>query len=289
MKKKMMSLALALVMCMGLSVPAFAKDTIFESSEIGMSNILNSSGEKYTQAQIGNVEHDLESFANVGISPESLSIASVCSDGQFIYEYTYPDEQTSALLTISQDTLQNSTMTINENGTCDILVFSNDGSLYVNGGKVEISQESDMKLPNLSSDLLRMGNVEYSTGPFMGQATDYNSNITIVQKAEVSTGGSLLKDLTHMAIVEILAYALGVPEFGVLENLLYTMASNLKSAAEINAPDSAYLSYRGNRYEHDTQSMPTNRYYRYAINYYAHRYYSTWVDAAVFYEHNYFS
>lgn len=287
MKKKMMSLALALVMCMTLSVPAFAKDTISESSEIGMSNILNNSGEKYTQAQIENIEHDLESFANVGICQEKLSIASACSDGQFIYEY--PDEQTVALLTISQDTSQNSTMTINENGICDILVFSNDGSLYVNGGKVEISQQSEMKDLNLSSDLLRMGNTEYSTGPFMGQATDYNSNVTIVQKARVGTGGSLLKDLSHMAIVELLTYALGFPEVGILENLLYTMASNLKSAAEINAPDSAYLSYSGFRSEHDTQSMPSNRYYKYVISYYAHENYSTWVDRAVFYEHNYFS
>lgn len=198
--------------------------------------------------------------------------------------YRLPNTNDNSVVSTYEDNLGNRVLIIQEGDILDTILYTPDSRMYINGGLVSDTSggKSGTELPN------RMYSVDYSSTPWYGPASNYSIYVGSVQKASVYTGGDFLIDLAISTIAELIGNATG-PGVSYALNLFLSIASSLKSAAEQYAPASKYLSYSGSKYEHNTQSMPTNRYFKYSLNYYAEANYHTYVGNSVYYENSYFT
>ncbi len=199
--------------------------------------------------------------------------------------YTIPSMDTISYVSTYEDNLGYRVLLIQEGSILDTILYTPDGKMYVNGGLVSITHDDKMveiEPPN------RMYSSEYSSTPWYGPASNYSIYAGSVQNANVYTGGELLKSLAIATIAELIGNAIG-PGVSYALGLFLTIASSIKSSAEVYAPTSQYLSYSGSKYEHNTHSMPTDRYFKYSVNYYAEMNYHSYVGNSVYYEHLYFT
>jgi hypothetical protein len=198
--------------------------------------------------------------------------------------YRIPNSEYTSIVSTYEDNLGYKVLLVQEGSILDTILYTPDGKMYVNGGLVSVIKGGTEKNEPPS----RMYSVDYSTTPWYGPDSNYSIYAGSVQNASVYTGGELLKSLAIATIAEIIGDSIGTG-VGYALGLFLTIASSIRDSAEVYAPTSQYLSYSGYKYEHSTQSMPTNRYFKYDVSYYANANYNTYVGNSVYYENSYFT
>lgn len=142
--------------------------------------------------------------------------------------------------------------------------------LYVNGNKVVISStngfDSEQTIVPQTSTV-----VEHSLIPFAGTMTYQYSQLLYSHKCANINAGSVIGSLTVTAITMIISKAVvsifASPIAGDAVSLFAAVATELKTEAQENAPDSAYFSYNYSKYKYPDSPL-TDSYFRYFGLYY---------------------
>ena len=162
------------------------------------------------------------------------------------------------------------TFNISEDGIQDTVKFDKNGDIYVNGNKVVISStngfDSEQTIVPQTSTV-----VEHSLIPFAGTMTYQYSQLLYSHKCANINAGSVIGSLTVTAITMIISKAVvsifASPIAGDAVSLFAAVATELKTEAQENAPDSAYFSYNYSKYKYPDSPL-TDSYFRYFGLYY---------------------
>ena len=135
---------------------------------------------------------DVEVFEDKMIETERLSIYEVNEDGHVVYSYLLYDDTTVDYIDTWVDEEGGTCLRFNENGLTNILCFKPDGSIYMDGVKIEVVTTSDPIadreiLTNIAGGIEPMANAYsyFSMSPF--------GNTTFSQ---YSSSGKMLYDST---------------------------------------------------------------------------------------------
>lgn len=171
-------------------------------------------------------------------------------------------------------------MDVYEGEKHDAVSLTKDGTLVVNGNIVTINESS-------SVDITPRGRTSvYSKKPQKGKSADYTKYVKTYKNNNVNTK-SKIKNLATGTIATIIAHALSATLPGSITiGALGTLASDLKSAAERYAPNSAYFSYAVKKYSYK-KNTAIDKYYKHAGSYYVKKDCTGHSEKANFYEYNY--
>jgi hypothetical protein len=222
---------------------------------------------------------DSRLFSTVGIDAESLQVACVAKNGQIQY-LASSDGSIEDTFEIKKTDSGEVQIDVYEGSIHDTIVYQNDGSLLVNGEKIVISSKTT------TSVTPRGRTSVFSKKPLKGTSKDYTKYVKTYVKKNIETK-SKIKSLAIGTIATILAYALKANLLqNIAVNMLTSIASNIRSAAEKYAPNSAYLSYSVKKYAYKRNTV-IDKYYKHVGSYYVKKNCTGHAEKSSFYEYNF--
>ncbi len=213
------------------------------------------------------VLNDLENMESIGIQTDNIISYQVDTDESISYSYSVTNE-ISSTISLDEDADGNLTIDIVEDSLHNILVFSDDGRLYLDGEEVTIS-ESIVEAPlpiefdeNITDNILLEESPEnrlsangydyiYTKTPPRGTyASDYTiyQGVTTVNSVKMQ---QKYRYITITALGLVLSFALNscVWIAGAVSGILLNeIAGELKTLGERACPDAAFFSYRLYKY-----------------------------------------
>lgn len=270
--KKLVALLLTVVMMSMFTAVGFA-----DSEENG--NQITVNGKALTSEEKKAVVADEKLFSRFGISPESLEVRNITDEEKIQYDITFDNGEINNL-EIEKNEEGTVQMNVYEGEKHDTVSLTKDGTLVVNGNIVTINESS-------SGDITPRGRTSvYSKKPQKGKSADYTKYVKTYKNNNVNTK-SKIKNLATGTIATIIAHALSATLPGSITiGALGTLASDLKSAAERYAPNSAYFSYAVKKYSYK-KNTAIDKYYKHAGSYYVKKDCTGHSEKANFYEYNY--
>ena len=243
--KKIISLFLALTMCFILCIPTLAYEQA-ENAAIGIDEFISINLEEISpnEEAMAVVRQEAE-LLNKFLGLDGVSIKITEDDKTYVYEKVFPNDVVD-YIRVGQDDKGVITFNISEDGIQDTVKFDKNGDIYVNGNKVVISStngfDSEQTIVPQTSTV-----VEHSLIPFAGTMTYQYSQLLYSHKCANINAGSVIGSLTVTAITMIISKAVvsifASPIAGDAVSLFAAVATELKTEAQENAPDSAYFSY----------------------------------------------
>lgn len=194
------------------------------------------------------VLEDVAALQSIGFDPSGF-VAYNSTEKGITYDYTICKD-TISKLTVLKDTAGELMLDIVEGPLHDILLYTDDGKIFLNGKEViiseSISSSDDLKqkvFPNVVTDYY------FTTRPANYPASAYTYTGLYAQVNSLDIGNRII-DTTVSALMSILVAALtqhvffGLITSAVLNNVTY----DLKTLANSMCPDSAFMSYKIFRY-----------------------------------------
>lgn len=96
---------------------------------------------------VSEIREDLEIFEDRMIETDALSVYDVNEDGHIVYEYLF-DEDTVSYVDAWTDAEGDTCLRFEEDGLVNTLCFKEDGSMYLDGSKVEVEVTSGILMEN---------------------------------------------------------------------------------------------------------------------------------------------
>lgn len=241
--KKILSLTLALALCLSVAVPAFAND----NEEIRISENIG--------ADQAIVEEDLTVLRNIGLVGDlnRVSIVGTDSDGNIIYNISFSDTLSSNV-TIQQDENGNTQVNINENGKTNTVVFIGD-EIYVDGSKVSfgtVETYYDYEDTTPASRAF-VPYTYYSKTPLYGRPSDYSTYLGTTVVRDISVGlkwrNATISVLAIVLETACIANSIPCPSSDILNDI----AQLILDAADPTSELDAYISFSRSSYAPATQ------------------------------------
>lgn len=222
---------------------------------------------------------DPQLFSNVGIDSNSLQFKQLEENGLVQYTITY-DNSVTDNLQIQRKSNGEIQLDVYEESIHDIIVYQPDDTLFVNGQKITISTDP-------TGSIVPCGRTSvFSKKPQKWTSKDYTKYVKTYVKKNIETN-SKIKDLAISTIATILAYALKADlAQSIATNILASLATDIRSAAEKYAPNSAYLSYSVKKYAYKNNTT-IDKYYKHVGSCYVKKNCTGHSEKATFYEYNY--
>lgn len=270
MKKKLLSLLLALAMCLSLCVPAWAAE---QRSGISLSPEL-----QQTYAA------DMVAFQRTFFLPSQLSVANIDNSGKITYQYTLSDLVTGyADISYTDESV---ILDVYEGDRHDTIEYL-DGGIKINGAFYAY------QLNSANTPATRARTTQYSANPPAG----YSTGAYYFSHREETNRFDLPKAVASYTVAALCA-ALALRFFPTAINvqegaILYALISNGVGILIQNAIDTfctnTYLSYRISYYEHENSSNLDLVYRCYAYYYNDEDCEGSYTSMDIYYCHNYFS
>lgn len=290
MKKRLLSLLLALAMCLSLSVPAFATETTaFASLSPATLEWIEANS---TMANVGlqqQVVADFENLSSAGIFSDFCTPSSIRSDGKIVYTLQLAENITNQMTTY-RDAQNQLVVEFYEGDKHDTIVYLNNGNLLVNGCLIN-NQNSAISVASSSGDVViqpRARYDEFSLTPW-GSASEYNIDRGVYAGNRCEWGVETIANLLVATVAAIIAAKIN-PEVGcsIAIAIFTTVASSMISNASIYGMENAYFSWEFARYERQG-SYSLDTYYEYTGACYSRPCKQGTTYPHTFYRHNYFS
>jgi hypothetical protein len=269
----MMSLALAVVMCMTLSVPAFAEE--FAAKEYGYTaeSLESNAVPVASGSEAANtIKEDMRCLSAFGIPVDKLK-ASGMENGRMSYTYQITDEVV-AHYTIEKGTQGTLILNVTEGKLHNVIQRKPDGTLYIDGEKAFTPS-------NVS---LRMHNADYSSSPY-GSRSDYTTYVGMTQNSNVPLSKAIT-EMTISALCSLIASYMGLP--GPFSDLLSDAIMYMVNDAQSHNPGSRSVSYKEYIYN-SNKSIGGDMYRQHNVYCYSQTNYAGNSNRGTFYEHSYFS
>lgn len=305
MKKRLLSLLLALTMCLSLSVPAFAsapvpqdssKGVLLDTCELTLASLSaetidwidsNSAVSYINLTQ--QVVSDFEDLGSAGILSDFCTPHSIRSDGKIVYNLQLTNTITNQVTT-HRNTKNQLVVEFYEGNKHDTVVYLGNGSLLVNGCLVD-NQNTTVSVDRLFENTViqpRARYDEFSLSPW-GSASEYTINRGTYKGNLCPWGVETIANLTVGAVAaiicEVVQKGLG---FSLVLVVFTTVASAMINSTIIYGMEDAYFSWEFSVSERQGSFILEN-YYEYDGACYSRRYQDGTEFEHTFYRHNYFS
>lgn len=266
--KKLFSTILSLVLVLSYSAFGFA--------ETGTAEPIKS--DAIEQGVKKKIADEKKMFEIIGINADELILRHDGSSNKSEYMMTFEDGITNNI-EISKTSNKEIRLDVFENDIHDIIMYSNDGTMTVNGEVVDFGNSIGGISPRGRTSV-------YSKKPQKGKSADYTKYSSTYKKTNINAKNKI-KGLATGTIATIIAHALSASLPGSIAiSTLGTLASDLKSAAEKYAPSSAYMSYSVKKYAYKNNTA-IDKYYKHVGSYYVKKDCTGHASKANFYEYNY--
>lgn len=228
------------------------------------------------------IENDLALLEDIGFRTDMVKKSKSASD-RFIndipvYDIAFDDGLINQVQ-IQKDNTGEIVLDFYENEIHDVIILKSDGSIIVNDKKIIVE---DIDVIKQEVEIQANGRTSiFSKTPQRGVAADYTKKEPSYSKNVYA--GQKIKNLSIGAIVTLLAKPLNL---GSYSNVISAVAANMKSAAEVYAPDSAYFSYLVNvsAYKNNTT---VDKFFKHAGKYYVKKDCTGHYEKSTFYEYNF--
>lgn len=278
--KKFLSILLVLSMLITSTVASFA--TTADGNKINLQDGIPSKFQKFTDV----INEDIEKLDFLGIPAVMLTVAKVDTNSNGVYNMSLGDDR---YCQVKIQTLKSGEIKLDfyEDGIHNELIFLQDGTMILDGGKVTIESE------NLDSQKMALVpyaySSHYSKTPLKGKASDYGLLIDDYVHNSIGLGGSTLASIGSGALATILTNALKVTlAVNVYAGILTTLATSMILYAKEQNVDFSYASYHMYKYAR-LDNASYSQHYRYRGLYYAGKNCSRYTDEDTFYEYKYFN
>lgn len=291
MLKRVLSLILALVLSLSISMPAFASDSNSEmnlkAEEFVSADLLQNT--KAPKDVLSQVKEDMESLEKSNFFFEELQAVDFTDTGSVVYQMVTCGTIANITIEAEQD---GTVVNIEEGSIHDTLKYCDDGRIILNGSEVVFNNfETNTGMPVVA----RIGAYDISDTPFSGTRASQYTIFKSRKYGNIDTD-NLLVGLSLAAIKELLLYGLtllGVPRSALTDEIigvLYDgMTGNIKTNASRYAPNSTCIGYIHEKYEYNGSVALEVYNYRNIIDYYPDRVYEgepvpSGRETVVFYE-----
>lgn len=288
--KRMLSLLLALAMCLSLSVPAWAVEipTPTSLSPATLEWIEDNS----TMANIDlrqQVVSDFESLSSVGILSDFCTPYSIRSDGKIVYDLQLTENITNQITT-HWDTQNQLVVEFYEDDKHDTVVYLNNGSLLVNGCLID-NHNSVVSFASSSGNVTIQPRARYddfSLSPW-GSASEYTIDAGVYTGSFCSWGVETIANLSIGAVAAIICDAVKAKlGLAILITIFSTVASNMINYTTIYGMEDAYYSWEFSVHKRQG-SFILEDYYEYEGACWSRRNLQGTEFEHTFYRRNYFS
>ncbi|MGM9670536.1 MAG: hypothetical protein ACI3XD_03065 [Oscillospiraceae bacterium] len=249
-----------------------------------------------------NVENDLDNFNSIGMLTESVSIVDIDSDMNIKYEKRFPCG-TADIILINEKENGDLELNITEGNINQILTYTNDGDLYIDGEKLIVKIEYPSN--NMIASQVNCGTISantrdrvFSSTPFHGTtASSYSSSGTTVY----ASNESLNKFVINTAALSVISSAviklaqIGSSFWGSAIGVAISVsaeyaAQNIRYTAEKYAPTANIIVSAVVKHPLINKPVGNDLYYQYEDNCYVQSSSGTRYSAAkfYFYEYSYF-
>lgn len=259
MKKRVLSLLLALAMCLSLSVPAWA--SVYE--ETNLSRLIREN----KIVDDTKVFSDVDFLASKNIPSYSLVNISTSNTGQLKYFYQLT-EKVLAEITITE-TAEGKMLTAKEGSLVNNLLIKKDGSFVLDGNPVVLSNVDTFSTP--SSTLLPRyyGDIYYTETCPYGYPYEYY-NFKEMVKSPTGTFGNAFINLTltifTFLLGEIINPILGL-SVGIISGILTAFQTTAPYSSAASYQDSIMYHRKGHQvttqmavYRHNIKMWPVENY-----------------------------
>lgn len=220
--------------------------------------------------QMDQIENDLIKLETLGIPKEYLQHVSF--DEKLTYEYQLPDLQEKTYINVAA--LPNGTrLTIKEGLKEDVLDYTTDGNLYLDGEEIETTVKGNESAANNNPTVLRTGTrTEYSTTPFTSKGlyyVDTNGSVTSVdaKKSIISITASALSVILRAVLLKsISAISVALTAAKILSH-----ATSVQALAKRTGYKGNYLSFNWTKSDHQNNDAFIKN-YKYSFTYFANKY-----------------
>lgn len=205
--KRIISAILALTMVMSFST-VFA-GAVYTESRTKAHELKNEVTDDETKAKISvaEVQLDLEALEDRMIEVGCLSIYGVNEDGNVVYSYTDEDDAEVSYIDTWTDEEGGTCIRFDENDIVNILCFKPDGSIYLDGAKVEVKTTSN----NVVGGIEPMANAYsyFSTTPYANtNFVDYTGTARLLYDSTAIT--NLANTLSKLGVDVVTTLVLNV-------------------------------------------------------------------------------
>lgn len=249
-----------------------------------------------------NVENDLDNFNSIGMLTESVSIIDIDSDMNIKYEKRFPSGTTDIIL-INEKENGDLELNITEGNINQILTYTNDGALYIDGEK--FSAKIEYPSNDMISSQANHGTISantrdrvFSSSPFHGTtASSYSSSGTTVYTSNESLNKFVISTATLSTISSVVVKlakigsgfwgaALGV----AISTSAEYAAQSIRYTAEKYAPTANIIVSAIVKHSLINKPVGNDLYYKYDNNCYVQNSSGTQYFARTFYfyEYSYF-
>lgn len=235
------------------------------------------------------VLQDEELFREMSVDLDMITLEKASGTSPFVYKIDYGDGsvETTEIRKASNGDI---VMDVYDGNLHDTITKTADGKLLLDGKEVVVESNTEViEGESFNEDVsvasqYGRGSV-YRTTPYKGKAADYTKKVKTIKKASVKAD-KLIRNMTITAIATVLEKSIQtcVP-LTLSVKVLSEAAKKVKPAAERNAPNSKYLSYKLVKYAYKSNSK-TDKYYKYTGAYYPKKNYEGGKIAHTFYEYN---
>lgn len=290
MKKRLLSLLLALAMCLSLSVPAFAAET--PTSAFLSPATLEWIEDNYSTVNVDlqqQVVNDFESLSSVGIISEFCTPSSIRQDGRIVYTLQLTDTITNQITTY-RDAQNQLVVEFYEGDKHDTVIYLNNGNLLVNGCLID-NQNSVVSVVSASGNVVVQPRARYddfSLTPW-GSASEYTIDAGVYTGSFCPWGVETIANLSIGTVAAIICDAVKASlGLAILITIFSTVASNMINYTIIYGMEDAYFSWEFAVSERQG-SFILEDYYEYDGACWSRRGLKGTEFKHTFYRHNYFS
>jgi len=199
------------------------------------------------------MQDETEILEAIGFYENMIIDATTDKKDNIIYELQLTDDVISEIIVV--ENLDGILLDITEGNLHDELLFDENGDIYIDGYKVELSIDEepfDNLEPNASD-------VTWSNSVFSGSTPYKTSYDSSECKADINAGKKI-NDMT-VGVLSTLISKFSV-YIGAGASIFSSLASDIKDVVKRLCPDAAYLSYKVYRYS-STVNTSTKSYYKY--------------------------
>ena len=237
MKKKLTPIILAIIMIFTMSSQSFAvtsnTETIAEPNLVKKVASVISKDFKYSD--MTSIQKDLNEFNRLGFTLENIS--SIEKKG-VSREYIFTDNP-KAVIKVSEidDAVK---YIITEDTLTNEVIFHDNGDIYLDGEKIEISNTNDA--PTVQPKAAGIVYMNTTKCP-VGKATDYTKKVKSTSDANIALSKALgsINTSAVAAIIGKIVWQVGIA---------ITAAQAIKSIVDATNNSSKYLSYKTTTYYH---------------------------------------
>lgn len=281
--KKFLVILLTLSMLSTSAVATFASTTKNDFSKKSLQEGISPEYQKYSDK----INGDVETLDSVGIPAKMLSVAKFDINDNGVYNM---DLGSDRYCQVKVQNLKSGKIKLDfyENGIHNELIFLEDGTMMLDGGKVTL--ETKVKKPQ-KMELVPYGySSHYSKSPFKGKLSDYGLYVKDYVHNQIGLGGATLAGIGSGALATIIANALKITLLlgNIAVGAFTTIATTMILYAKEQNVNFNYASYHMYKYAR-LDNVSYSQHYRYRGLYYAGKNCSRYIDEDTFYEYKYFN